>query len=72
MTVADIAPTRVPTPCIRVCVLDPKTDLCRGCFRSKLEIAGWLTMSQAQRAAVNELAEERKAEAEAKRFKLFR
>lgn len=59
--------TRVPTPCIRVCVLDPKTDLCRGCFRSKDEIAGWLTMSQAQRAAVNEIAAGRKTEAEKSR-----
>jgi uncharacterized protein len=31
----------VPSPCIGVCVLDPRTGLCRGCLRTGSEIAAW-------------------------------
>ncbi|HLU07292.1 MAG TPA: DUF1289 domain-containing protein [Woeseiaceae bacterium] len=41
------------SPCIRVCVMDPDTDCCIGCGRSRNEIAGWLLMSPAERAALN-------------------
>lgn len=30
-----------PSPCIAVCVLDPGTGLCRGCFRTLPEIVAW-------------------------------
>jgi predicted Fe-S protein YdhL (DUF1289 family) len=38
----------VLTPCIGVCTLDP-AGYCDGCFRSGGEIAGWLSMNDAQR-----------------------
>jgi len=30
-----------PSPCIAVCVLDPASGYCRGCFRTIEEIAQW-------------------------------
>lgn len=43
---------RVSTPCIKVCVMDPASGLCRGCMRTLTEIASWGTMSETQRLAV--------------------
>ncbi len=38
----------VLTPCIGVCTLDP-TGHCDGCLRTGDEIAGWMSMDDAQR-----------------------
>lgn len=38
----------VLTPCIGVCTLDP-VGYCDGCLRTGHEIAGWMSMSDAQR-----------------------
>ena len=40
------------TPCINVCIIDPKTGLCRGCGRTLPEIARWSGMQSAERLAV--------------------
>ena len=45
-------PVQVPSPCINVCRMDPKTSLCIGCARTLDEIAGWSQVSNAQRLAV--------------------
>lgn len=47
-------PRRAPvlTPCVNICVIDPKTRLCTGCLRSLDEIAGWSVYSDAERAAI--------------------
>ena len=37
------------SPCIKVCVIDPGSRLCVGCARSLDEIAGWSSMSDADR-----------------------
>lgn len=42
-------PQPVLSPCIGICHLDDN-GLCVGCFRSAVEIAGWLGMSRAERA----------------------
>ncbi|HTO40942.1 MAG TPA: DUF1289 domain-containing protein [Rhizomicrobium sp.] len=31
----------IETPCINICVIDPKTRLCTGCARTLEEIAHW-------------------------------
>ncbi|MCJ7799272.1 MAG: DUF1289 domain-containing protein, partial [Polaromonas sp.] len=31
----------VPSPCISICRMNARTDLCEGCFRTRSEIAGW-------------------------------
>lgn len=40
------------TPCIAVCFIDPKTDLCLGCGRTLPEIARWSKMDSAERRAL--------------------
>jgi predicted Fe-S protein YdhL (DUF1289 family) len=40
------------TPCIAVCMIDPRTNLCFGCGRTLPEIARWHRMDGAVRLAV--------------------
>ena len=42
----------VSTPCIKICVVDPRTRLCRGCGRTLDEIARWASMSETERRRV--------------------
>ena len=51
------------TPCIAVCMMDPKTKLCFGCGRTLPEIARWHKMERAERLAVMEGLATRMAEA---------
>ena len=51
------------TPCIAVCMMDPKTKLCFGCGRTLPEIARWHRMERTERLAVMELFPARMAEA---------
>ena len=44
--------TRKETPCIAVCLIDPKTNLCFGCGRTLPEIARWHVMERAERLAL--------------------
>lgn len=50
----------VDSPCVKICELD-KDDVCVGCGRTRAEIAGWMSMSDAQKAKVSALAEKRKS-----------
>ena len=51
------------TPCIAVCMMDPKTNLCLGCGRTLPEIARWHRMERAERLAVMDTLPVRMAEA---------
>lgn len=42
----------VPSPCISVCRMDPKTALCEGCFRTMDEICQWAQATDADRRQV--------------------
>jgi uncharacterized protein len=42
----------IETPCIAVCMIDPRTNLCFGCGRSLPEIARWHRMESAERLSV--------------------
>lgn len=58
---------RVPaptSPCINVCVLD-EADVCRGCFRSREEIAAWTSLSPTDQWRVVEAARRRRVQSEA-------
>lgn len=35
----------VPSPCVSVCVMDPHSAVCSGCWRSLEEIGAWSRMS---------------------------
>ncbi|MBL8539135.1 MAG: DUF1289 domain-containing protein [Betaproteobacteria bacterium] len=49
---ASIPSEGVPSPCIKVCVIDPDTGWCLGCRRSLDEIAGWPEFSDDEKRAV--------------------
>jgi predicted Fe-S protein YdhL (DUF1289 family) len=51
------------TPCIAVCMIDPKTSLCFGCGRTLPEIARWHAMQSEERQAVMAQLAARMAEA---------
>ncbi|MBX3704126.1 MAG: DUF1289 domain-containing protein [Steroidobacteraceae bacterium] len=51
--------TRPFSPCINVCSLDSQ-EVCRGCYRTLAEIAGWGAMSAGEQRAVVERAEGRR------------
>ena len=51
------------TPCIAVCMIDPRTSLCFGCGRTLPEIARWHGMSSAERQAVMALLPQRMRDA---------
>jgi uncharacterized protein len=40
------------SPCCGICLMDPKTRMCRGCLRTIEEIAGWYAASPAERWAI--------------------
>ena len=41
----------VPSPCVKICRLDPTGRVCTGCYRSLDEIANWLRLDDAARLA---------------------
>ena len=42
----------IETPCIAVCMIDPRTNLCFGCGRTLAEIARWHRMEVAERREI--------------------
>ena len=50
----------VPSPCIKVCVVDGATGWCLGCARALSEIGGWLHMADEEKSKVLEQLSERK------------
>ena len=40
------------TPCVAVCLMDPKTNLCLGCGRTLPEIARWGRMESVERLSI--------------------
>ncbi len=53
----------IETPCIAVCMIDPRTSLCHGCGRTLPEIARWHRIDSAERLAIMELLPARMADA---------
>jgi uncharacterized protein len=50
------------SPCLGICLMDPRTRSCRGCLRTIEEIAGWYEATPAEkRAIVGRLAKRRRA-----------
>lgn len=39
----------IKTPCVSVCVMDPATGWCEGCFRTLAEIGAWARYSDVER-----------------------
>ncbi|HEY8277106.1 MAG TPA: DUF1289 domain-containing protein [Methyloceanibacter sp.] len=40
------------TPCIDICTIDEANGLCKGCYRTIDEIAGWASMTAEQHRAI--------------------
>jgi uncharacterized protein len=53
----------IETPCIAVCMIEPRTNLCFGCGRTLPEIARWHRMENPERLAVMAELPARMAEA---------
>lgn len=51
------------TPCIAVCMIDPRTSLCFGCGRTLPEIASWHRLDRAERLELMALLPQRMADA---------
>ena len=47
------------SPCVGVCMMNPQTDLCEGCFRTLDEIAQWWDYSSSEKRQVLVQTEER-------------
>jgi predicted Fe-S protein YdhL (DUF1289 family) len=57
-----------PSPCLGICIMDPRTRQCRGCLRTVEEIAAWYEATPAEkRTLIATLAARREAAEEVKR-----
>ncbi|WP_071693895.1 DUF1289 domain-containing protein [Halomonas sp. QHL1] len=58
MTKLSTSPTGRPlSPCVQICQIEPTTSVCHGCGRTLDEIAGWGSMTEAEKAPVWERLE---------------
>ena len=48
----DPAPGAPSSPCVQICVVDPRSGLCIGCGRTLAEIASWGGMTEPARRAI--------------------
>ena len=53
----------VPSPCVSVCLMDPSSDFCNGCFRTLDEIAAWSDMDDEGKRGVWQLLAQRALDA---------
>ena len=51
------------SPCIGICIMDPRLGQCRGCLRTIDEIAGWYEASADEKRALIGVLAARRAEA---------
>ena len=49
------------SPCLGICLMDPRTRQCRGCLRTVEEIAAWYEASAADKRALLAVLEARRA-----------
>lgn len=54
--------THVESPCISICEMDTDTGLCKGCFRTRDEIALWGGASNDERIAILDQLRDRRVE----------
>jgi uncharacterized protein len=62
----DAGPSPV-SPCLGICLMDPRTRMCRGCLRTVEEIAAWYNAGNAEKRAILARLEQRRRDAEASR-----
>ena len=57
------ATAKLPSPCISVCQMDPFDGICIGCYRTRVEIASWRSMDEADQQQLLDILSERQATA---------
>ena len=57
----------IESPCVKICIVNPQSRLCMGCFRSIDEIKDWSVMSPHQRREIMDALPAREADAKPKR-----
>jgi uncharacterized protein len=55
--------TKLPSPCVSICQMDPQDGVCLGCYRTRAEIAAWRSMDQGDQLALLDILRERRATA---------
>jgi uncharacterized protein len=50
-----------PSPCLGICIMDPRTRQCRGCLRTVEEIARWYEATPAEKRELLAMLEARRA-----------
>ncbi|WP_443024214.1 DUF1289 domain-containing protein [Sneathiella sp.] len=55
----------LPSPCTGVCTMDMDNRFCKGCFRTRLEIGGWATLSNEEKLGIVKQLRSRRAETKA-------
>lgn len=53
-------PIAVRSPCVKVCQMDPVTQLCLGCCRTQEERDWWVAYSEAQQREVLQRCDQRR------------
>jgi predicted Fe-S protein YdhL (DUF1289 family) len=48
------------SPCIKICMMDPDSGFCSGCFRTLMEIGRWSSFTEEEKKQVREELEVRK------------
>ncbi|MBL0953786.1 MAG: DUF1289 domain-containing protein [Leptospira sp.] len=49
------------SPCIKICMMDPESGFCAGCYRTIEEIGAWSSMTDEEKEAVWQELPRRKA-----------
>lgn len=57
----DQAKTKLPSPCVSVCQINPSDGVCLGCYRTRGEIASWPSMDEADQQKLLDILSERRA-----------
>ncbi|MFC4270502.1 DUF1289 domain-containing protein [Sneathiella chungangensis] len=52
----------LPSPCTGICSMDMQNLYCRGCFRTRNEIGGWVLMSNEEKMDVIKQLRQRRKE----------
>ena len=50
----------VPSPCVGLCTINAKSELCDGCFRTMDEIREWIIMPREEKLEALEAIKQRK------------
>ncbi len=56
----------IPSPCTGVCTMDLKNEYCIGCYRSRMEIGGWMHLNDDEKLKVIKQLRTRRKEATGK------